>query len=124
MSVVLWYGGYLLAGVCLFATVFLFFYNKIPAVIRYFANTKQQPAKAAKAYRGAATAKSGVTQRKTKRYVTQEVEPTEIIDIAAAGMQGDESTEVLAATILLDNPNRVIQGVTEVLDATDILPGL
>lgn len=119
MSVVMWYGGYILAGLSFLMAVFLLFYNKIPSVIKYLAGTKRRPA-ANKAYAGTGKVTGRPGAQKTKTQKKPQIAPTEIIDITAEGT----SVEKAETTILKDNPNRVIQGITEVLDATEVLPRL
>lgn len=103
MNNVLMYGGLALAVVFFLITVFLFFYQKIPSVIKYFYNIRNKKVfKNSHGYKvpKQKPSKKKVESTKAAQPVKQEIqdERTQLLDIAqnyATALLDADSTELL-----------------------------
>lgn len=102
MNNILFYGGFALAIVFFLITVFLFFYQKIPSVIRYFHNIRNK--KVFKNSRGYKVPKQKSLKNKAESIKAQPVkqeiqdERTQLLDVAqnyATALLDADCTELL-----------------------------
>lgn len=130
MNTLLFYGGTALAFLLLGVSVFLLFYFKIPGVIAYFLHFKKTNVALPKSPDG--------KKRRSSSAAASYGTATELIELEYGGtemikaLESKNAIEIndaieYAKTELLEHVSpdqRVIQGVTEILDHTVILPEL
>ncbi len=153
MNVILYYGGFALAATLFLLSIFLFFYLRVPAAIVYFTQYRRTSILSS-APLAQKTGNLKKTARPTApRLAVDTSAPTEFIDIQEGGTtvmdaasygisgeqdtygmptsllegalhQGGDGTAVLDVVSRETGDGRVVQGITEVLDRTEILPEL
>ena len=101
MNQILFYGGLALAIICFILTVFLFFFQKIPSVVKYFRNVNSKKVfKNSKSYKAQKHKTIKVKEtKKSDAYKANEYEQrTEILDVVqnyATALLDADSTELL-----------------------------
>lgn len=102
MNQILFYGGLALAVICFLLTVFLFFFQKIPSVIRYFRNVNSKKVfKTSYSYKVPKQKPVKINNINKKQIVDKQNiydQRTEILDVAqnyATALLDADSTELL-----------------------------
>lgn len=102
MNQILFYGGLALAVICFLLTVFIFFFQKIPSVIKYFRNVNSKKVfKASHSYKVTKQKSVKIKDANKKQNVTKSNDydqRTEILDVVqnyATALLDADSTELL-----------------------------
>lgn len=120
MNEVLFYGGVGLSILLFVMAVVLLFHYRIPAAFRFLAHTGGRVRPPARVRAQADEADMHVPQ--ADEYYTSGDTQTTVIDITDDGADIITLVDGHESSVAVDDPNLVLQGITEVLEPAAILP--